>query len=51
MLVGRSWYQTSLHPTFYWEAYSEKVIHAIHLRVMTNVKARAEAPGAVADGQ
>jgi uncharacterized membrane protein YhaH (DUF805 family) len=49
-LVGRSWYETTLHPTMYWEAYSEYVIHAIHLRVMQNVKRRAEAPAAIARG-
>ncbi len=42
-LIGRSWYETSLHPTFYWEAYSETVIHAIHLRVMRHVQTRARA--------
>jgi uncharacterized membrane protein YhaH (DUF805 family) len=47
-LVGRSWYETTLHPTSYWEAYAEYVIHAIHLRVMRGVKSRAEAPAAVA---
>jgi len=32
----------------YWEAYADRVIHAVHLRVMNNVKLRAEAPEALA---
>lgn len=48
-LVGRSWHETTLSPAFYWEAYSARVIRAIHLRVTRAVKARAEAPEAVAE--
>jgi uncharacterized membrane protein YhaH (DUF805 family) len=47
-LLGRSWYELSLHPTFYWEAYATHIVHAIHLRVMRVVKERAEAPPQVA---
>jgi hypothetical protein len=43
LLVGRSWYETSLRPAVYWEAYAESIIHTIHRRVMTTVKRRAEA--------
>jgi len=48
-LVGRSWYDTTLRPAFYWEAYAEVVIHAIHRRVLGHVKARAEASPPIAE--
>ncbi len=48
-LIGRSWYRVQLAPQAYWRVWSEAAIHAIHRRVLTAVKARAEgAPGPLA---
>lgn len=42
-LIGRSWYELSVTPAFYWEAYTAQIVHAIHHRVLGTIKSRAEA--------
>ena len=42
-VVARSKYQVSMTPEWYWRLWSDAAIHTIHGRVLTHVKARAEA--------
>lgn len=42
-LVGRTWYRTRLEPGAYFRAWSDAIIHAIHLRVLRHVAGLAEA--------
>jgi hypothetical protein len=42
-LIGRTWYTVRMTPEFYWRALSDRMIHAIHLRVLEHVKTLAEA--------
>ncbi|HUQ99312.1 MAG TPA: DUF805 domain-containing protein [Gemmatimonadaceae bacterium] len=41
-LEGHTWYSVSLYPQGYWRAISEPVLHAIHQRVLDQVKLEAE---------
>lgn len=43
-LEGTTWYQHHLWPVWYWQAWSDYIIHKIHLRVLRHVKALAEQP-------
>jgi hypothetical protein len=43
-LTGRSWYSLRLAPETYWRAWCDVFVHQIQERVLTVVKARAEAP-------
>ena len=42
-LVGTTWYRNRMWPRRYWQVFSDRFIHAIHLRVLRHVKALAEA--------
>ena len=42
-LEGRTWYQVEMAPQLYWGLYSDRLIHAIHGRVLAHVRALAEA--------
>ena len=42
-LEGTTWYEHGLWPSEYWRVWSDKIIHAIHLRVLKHVKQLAEA--------
>jgi uncharacterized membrane protein YhaH (DUF805 family) len=42
-LVGRTWYRTHMVPERYWRLWSDRVIHAIHIRVLRHVAALSEA--------
>jgi hypothetical protein len=43
-LEGTTWYRHNMWPVSYWQTWSDYIIHRIHLRVLENIKARAEAP-------
>ncbi len=42
-LVGRTWYRVHMAPVSYWRFWSDRIIHAIHMRVLRHVAALAEA--------
>ncbi|MFC6644053.1 DUF805 domain-containing protein [Granulicella cerasi] len=42
LLEGTTWYQDYFWPQTYWRAWSDMIIHRIHLRVLEHVKANAE---------
>jgi hypothetical protein len=41
-LEGTTWYRHRITPTAYWRVWSDWILHAIHQRVLSHVKARAE---------
>ena len=41
-LEGSTWYELSMAPAAYWQAWSDTMIHAIHTRVLTHVKGLSE---------
>lgn len=41
-LEGSTWYQLDLHPRLYWSVYADRIVHAIHQRVLRHVKALSE---------
>lgn len=43
LVEGTSWYQHGLWPAQYWRLWSDEIVHRIHVRVLTHVKALAEA--------
>ncbi len=43
LVEGTSWYQHGLWPAEYWRWWSDAIIHRIHMRVLTHIKALAEA--------
>lgn len=43
LLQGTTWYQDYFWPQTYWRAWSDAIIHRIHMRVLQHVKAEAEA--------
>lgn len=42
-LEGSTWYQLEIYPQWYWRLFADVAIRAIHARVLTFVKERAEA--------
>ncbi len=42
LLIGRTWYLTRITPEGYWRFWTDRMIHAIHLRVLRHVAALAE---------
>jgi uncharacterized membrane protein YhaH (DUF805 family) len=46
-LEGTTWYYHKIWPAAYWQVYSDAIIHAIHLRVLTHIRSRAEGTMAV----
>ena len=42
LVEGTSWYQHGLLPAEYWRWWSDAIIHRIHMRVLTHIKALAE---------
>ena len=42
LLEGTTWYQDYFWPQAYWQAWSDAIVHRIHLRVLRHVKAEAE---------
>ncbi len=43
LLEGTTWYQHGLWPAEYWRLWSDAIIHRIHLRVLSHIKALSEA--------
>lgn len=41
-LEGSTWYQLRMQPEGYWALFSDRLIHAIHRRVLAHIKATAE---------
>ena len=41
-LEGTTWYEHRLWPAKYWQLWSDQIIHTIHRRVLTHVKALSE---------
>lgn len=42
-LQGTTWYKHDIKPAFYWQLWTDYVIHAIHGRVLNHIKHTAEA--------
>ena len=42
LLEGTTWYQDYYWPQAYWQAWSDAIVHRIHLRVLRHVKTEAE---------
>jgi hypothetical protein len=45
LLEGTTWYQHGLWPEMYWTAWSQAIIHRIHMRVLTHIKVLSESEG------
>jgi hypothetical protein len=41
-LEGTTWYRHGLWPATYWKAWSDTIIHRIHMRVLTHIRDEAE---------
>lgn len=41
-LKGTTWYYQKLRPGFYWNLWSDRIIHTIHGRVLKHIKKEAE---------
>lgn len=41
-LEGTTWYYHRISPAFYWQLWSDHIIHQIHQRVLTHIKNNAE---------
>jgi uncharacterized membrane protein YhaH (DUF805 family) len=46
LLIGTTWYRDNVWPADYWRLWSDAIIHAIHVRVLNHIKARAEVQAA-----
>jgi hypothetical protein len=42
LLEGTTWYYHNIKPTFYWQLWSNHIIHKIHDRVLTHIKTNSE---------
>lgn len=42
LLEGTTWYQDFFWPQIYWRAWSDYIVHRIHMRVLEHVKEQAE---------
>lgn len=42
LLEGTTWYYHKIRPTFYWQLWSDYIIHKIHRRVLAHIKKNAE---------
>ncbi|WP_344826989.1 SRPBCC family protein [Rurimicrobium arvi] len=41
-LEGTTWYYHNISPAFYWQLWSEYIVHTIHRRVLAHIKKSAE---------
>lgn len=41
-LEGTTWYYHNIKPAFYWQLWSDYIIHKIHERVLTHIKTNSE---------
>lgn len=44
-LTGTTWYYHKIRPSFYWQLWSNYIIHKIHYRVLNHIKNNAEREG------
>lgn len=42
MLEGTTWYYNKIKPNFYWNIWSDYIVHEIHNRVLTHIKQTSE---------
>jgi len=42
LLEGTTWYYHNIRPAFYWQLWSNHIIHKIHARVLVHIKKNAE---------
>ncbi len=42
LLEGTTWYYHNIKPAFYWQLWSDHIIHKIHNRVLTHIKTNTE---------
>ncbi len=42
LLQGTTWYTLRMTPTFYWQIWSDMLLHAIHGRVLNHIRIQAE---------
>jgi hypothetical protein len=42
LLEGTTWYTHNIRPAFYWQFWSDHIIHTIHERVLMHIKKTAE---------
>ena len=42
LLEGTTWYRNNIRPNFYWNIWSDYIIHNIHNRVLKHIKQNAE---------
>ena len=42
LLEGTTWYEQSLYPAGYWRAWTDWIIHKIHLRVLNHIRTLSE---------
>lgn len=45
MLEGTTWYYNKIKPNFYWNLWSNYIVHHIHNRVLTHIKQTSEKNG------
>lgn len=44
LLTGTTWYENKIRPDIYWSLWSDKIVHAIHNRVLQHIKNICEQP-------
>lgn len=42
-LKGRTWYTVNIHPAGYWRWICDRILHAIHRRVLQHIRRQVEA--------
>jgi hypothetical protein len=42
LLEGTTWYYHNISPVFYWQAWSDLIVHKIHTRVLNHIKRNSE---------
>ncbi len=42
-LEGSTWYDIEMYPQFYWRLWADATVHAVHQRVFSHIKEKAEA--------
>lgn len=42
LLEGTTWYYHNIKPAFYWQEWSDLIIHKIHDRVLVHIKKNSE---------
>ena len=42
LVEGTTWYYNDIKPAFYWQIWSDPIIHKIHNRVLEHIKINSE---------